>query len=533
MPIDLTDMGGQGLPPGVRGLGSGAAGNPFGSLLRGTGAGGGTPIGGEAGPRGYNALFDPNNRGILGLIGQISGNPTRAEHRRGQVGQANAKAIGMMQELLNQGMTPRAAIAKFVQTEEGMQLFMTNPNMLNEVVKYAATQEGPAPQKLMNVAPGTAVFDPNTGQEAFRNPVGNVQEFQFFAPLANLSPEELQELSRAQLDAVTGPEGQTAKERAINRMVERGQIGRDIGDALIAGSMEVRTSKDQLGRDNGIMIYDHGSGQSMFIPNSNQQRGKELSRVDKMKVTAETMADWDAELNAASPEKIAEVAGTLPKNQRADMVDAAGPGAILEGLGRLGGWLHADWSFKDIAAKRAALRNVSLLAQALRDTLGQGRSFSADAQKIDAIVSNQLGTLTSPTHATIAILGLMDVLDSVDAAAAQLEADGSLDVSVRRNATAARSSGAVLREYLGPRGAWEAKLESLEQGPMFDAWNRARQFGEDVVEGGFEFAPQPSGEAQQFDSGDALRKALEGGAVKEGDRVILNGQEFTIRRKAK
>src|SRR5688572_16465968 len=113
---------------GPRAGGGSGSGNPFGSMLSSVGAGAGAPNpqapmgGGKRPGGGFNALLTPDAPGLLGILGRLSGNPTREEWLFQKAGAASQAGLtGLAQRL--QTMSPQKAIVDFVSSPEGVEYF--------------------------------------------------------------------------------------------------------------------------------------------------------------------------------------------------------------------------------------------------------------------------------------------------------------------------------------------------------------------------------------------------------------------------
>lgn len=244
-------------------------------------------------------------------------------------GQATGEANSALGALIEGGLTPQQAIVKYLQTPEGMQAFIRNPNLADQMQKtiasvtppkedvttlspgqtalgtdpYSRTTRTmgsvPAQPQLSTASPGQKTYSTQNGQtrEVGNNPslpqinnipAGNtsqvinqdgtvasttvtspaeVQTFNALTKVAQLNPTELEEMARIQL--LPADQRKSAAERAVKRLVDGGQIDATMGQKLLAGALDIKEVHNNFGDGTGqFVITDKLGGQ--VIPSQNQ-----------------------------------------------------------------------------------------------------------------------------------------------------------------------------------------------------------------------------------------------------------------------
>lgn len=377
---------------------SAGGGNPFAGLSAafsgGGNAGGQAPAVSPA-PR-YNGLLDPTKRDVFGFIGRMTGNPTREEwwaQRQGQASQAGAAGLA---ERIKAGMPPDRAVLDFINSPEGVDFFTTVPNASEVIKSQLSTMVAEAPEP-MTVAPGNAVIQ--GGQEIYRNPTTETQDFLGLAEVANLDANEQAELARSALIAKqTGDLTQT--QQATANLVARGLMSPEMKDKWDAGLVTSIPFMDPGGGTTGQMILDmtDPNNPRLVVPRNGIQRtpiqpgspnyAPGVSDDGYDPYSSKEPGTYLSQL--ANPADVVEGAGMIPAltETAGGLADMFVPGAT--------GW------GAEAAKRRRALNQIKLDARALKDAgSDNGRYLKADIELLDSLFPNT-NTLTTETYTTAA-----------------------------------------------------------------------------------------------------------------------------------
>lgn len=480
-----------------------------------SGGGGSNPFAAIAGGTGARPpLLGPDAPGVFGLIGRLTGAPTRAEWQQQQAGGARATGISQFQQMIASGRSPQEALIEFVQTPEGMDMLAKDPDALRQLVTSAAAVTPEKPEEY-TLSPGEARFQGNK-QIAALDP-SDVQEFNAFAEISNLPPEAVEELAAAKL-AATGGDG-TQQERAWGRMVAQGLVSPETADAALAGAIEVVDIRDRLGNVTGKAFYDRRDGTMTPLGGG----GGVPARPQPGD------AEWAPGLgdDPAVPERTSSVP--------ADIVFGAGVvPRLLEAGGGVLGAVHPKFSARETALRRGYLQRIRTDAQNYRSAIGEDRSFARDAELIDDMV-NQLGSFTNPGYAFDALMQLHDFVDSRMERDIVILNDESRTSDVRQAADDRLSTLERIKTSLPAR---EALLEIEDEVANYSVFNDLasdrdnleNEFGVDLPDMPGENRPARAPAApMEFGSTEDLNEAFLAGEVTFGDTVTVNGQTFRLR----
>lgn len=218
----------------------------------------------------FSSLLDPGKKGTLtGFLGGVMGNPTQSQDQ----GNATGAALANLAQLKEQGMQPQQALLKFFQTPQGMDYFTrTGPEGLDKLTAGITSLYKPE-EKPINVAAGGALVTPQ-GKELYKNPAADKTEqtpamrnFNYFAEIAGLNPEERKKLAVAQIAPnPQKPNEPSEGQIAINALVTAGKITPEAGQAMQAGMLKVVPAKDQYGNSTGdVTVVDLANNTSTLL----------------------------------------------------------------------------------------------------------------------------------------------------------------------------------------------------------------------------------------------------------------------------
>lgn len=374
-----------GLNQSTQGLGApSAGGNPFAALLQGlggAGAGAGGVPGTPASAPKFNAFLDPSRNDLGGFLGRLTGAPTREEYWMQRQGQASQAGMAGLAERVQQGMPPQQAVLDFINSPEGMDFFTTVPNAADEIKKQLALMAGPEPQDMINVAPGGAVFDPNTGQQAFSNPTTEVQDFTGLAEVAGLSKDEMATLAQAALvKKQTGDLTQT--QEATANLVARGLITPEMKDKIDGGVLQIQPMLGADGSTEGHVIIDmtDPTNPTAILPTGGLTKKPVQPGSPNYAPGSGSDDGYDPYASVEPGTYLAEFANP------ADIVEGAGMvPALTETMGGLADIIvpgATGWG-AEAAKKRRALDQIKNDARSLKDS---GRYLKSDIALLDSIL---------------------------------------------------------------------------------------------------------------------------------------------------
>lgn len=229
----------------------------------------------------FNAMLDPEKSGTLtGFLGGIMGNPTREQ----AAGGAQGMAVQAITQMIQQGKSPQEATLAFFQTPQGQDFFANaGPDGVTRLASAIQSTQAPPPT-MTTLSPGSMAIqtDPRSGKEIgrFSNPqsfaptivkpgeqaidrngtkiaentnpdlTNEQKNFNFFVGISRLPPEEIRKLAAAQIDP-NAKNRDTAKEKAIDDMVERFGLDPRTAAALKAGTIMLKEITTEFGQGTG------------------------------------------------------------------------------------------------------------------------------------------------------------------------------------------------------------------------------------------------------------------------------------------
>lgn len=488
-------------------------------------------------PTPFNAVMDPSRPGLLGFFGRLAGNPTREEWQAQQVGMARSKGLQRLQEAIVTGAPPQQAILEFVNTPEGMDFFMKDPDPMGVIKSFMEMAQAPDPgENDVKLSSGERIVRPD-GKGGYAqiaaNPTTEVQTFNGMAELAGLNEAEIAEMARAEM--TQGQTGDpTEKEAAAERLFQAGVISETLRDQWISGMIEVRPKTDKFGNTKGFVMIDILNGTATDLDGVGVPAEPVIGDEDYAPgVSAGTTVD---EIKAAPAGKyIAEL------DDPADIVRGAGPmGILAEGAGSLLGLQFPDLAQREVQSQRNGLRAVLADAQNMRDLMSQNsHSSAAETKRIESMVNN-LGVLTSPLNAAQSLLDWHQYINQHEEQAQATLDDPNTSDEERGNAAAMLHAIARARANLPSEEALTNKIGELEKEPgmLTRGVKGAINVGKDVLarEGVLDTKPAdakdapaangPKTYASEKDAFDAFKR----GEFGYDEPVIINGKALKMPR---
>lgn len=208
----------------------------------------------------FETFLDPSRQGTLGgFLGGVVGSPTAQQ----RAGQASGQGLQQFQSLVEKTGSPQKALLEFMNTPQGQEMFMRNPDAIKQLADFKALGE----MKKFQLNPGDMLAD-EKGNVLRSNPTQQAQTFQHMASLAGLDGETLKEVAQVQLMP-----NSTEKERAAQRLKAKRPDIAEALDMLATGALVVSEEKDRFGNATGrkivINMLDRTSVTGVTDPTSN------------------------------------------------------------------------------------------------------------------------------------------------------------------------------------------------------------------------------------------------------------------------
>lgn len=516
--------------------------DPFLAALRGQAAGGGIFSGAAAAPaptgdplvaaaqgpvaapapRSYSSLFDPQASGIRGIIGGIMGNPTRGEYQQQVQGQARSAGFQKLAQAVSAGTPPQKALLDFVNSPEGQQFMVSDADPMGSVTGFLKTI-APAPKDPINLAPGGQLRDPNDPSKILaENQTGKLKDFQGMAALANLSPQEIQQLARAQL--ARGEGDPTQSEQAMSKLVSGGLIDQDTANKFLAGVISIVPVKNERGEVVGQQVFDASKNEVIDL---GQPKAQTPTGVEEPNFKPED----------AAPGAVVTTLREGGKNP-AEIVMGAGPVSMFgEKIGGFLGNFVPGFTGSTDASNRQGLQIIAADANNLLDIGAKTNRASAEGTKeIRSLLGLDkngqggiLGVTSNPRQAAQRLIGYNDWLDSREKIATEDFANKELPLEDRGNAQSELRAIQRAKANLPTRQELEAKMKELDAAPSV-ATQRLPEAEEGL--GAAESAVGIGGKETpgEYKTMDDLAKAIKNGTItpKVGDTIMVNGEPVTI-----
>lgn len=469
-----------------------------------------------------------------GWIGALlSQGPTQDEIDMENLGRGQSNAVAKIGQAIQAGVPAQRAILDFAQSPEGQQFMMSGGGFqdLMNVAKGMSPTPLPDPIKM---GAGEKLFQPDGqggGTEVYANPPTEVQKFQSFSELGNLSDEEIETLARAQLNKdILGGGDPTEGEAAMQRLIDAGKISRETADLNLAGLIKIQPVLDPSGATVGHVLIDTSTGQiTQLDPKQGGENG-ELPKPGQKNyapgITPGSEEDKTQDNKAASED------GKVS----ADIVDGAGPtGWIGERLGGVLGNAAPEWAAKDITAKRKALGAIKADGNMLAK---EGRVLAQEMKDLGTL-TDTLNFATNPIDAAQTLVSLHERYTRMEIALTEIADDPDTTGKVRGDALIDLANVKRAKANMPSIEDLKVKITQLERMKPFEQiGNTIKDTKDAAAKGGIiegDEQPDPNAQVPSFTDPAAVRKAVANGTLKPGDKIIFNGVEkyITDTRKSK
>lgn len=414
-------------------------------------------------PNPFNALFAPDRPGLFGLIGSAMGNPTRQESLLSGAGQASGAGLKAIQERIAAGMPPQKAILDVLGSPEGVDWFTTpGADPLGDITNFMKMTQPPAPQDLINMSPGSTIYDPNSREPLYTNQTEALQTFNGFAALSDLPEVDIADLAAANLRRMTGGDT-TATERAAGRLLERGVIDQDTHDLLLSGAISVEPVLDPYGSPTGrfTIVDKTGARPPQMVGADTMQNGPqpELETPGAPGAKPQPLATVPTDEKAVQAAPPGSILSTL--EDPADIIRGGGWFAGLQrGAGNVAGDILPGLVAEDQNKYKAALEKIRIDARELR----AGSRLAGDIAIIDDFV-NSVGVSDTPLKVGQQLIAWQDFLDSREERAVLTMSDKTTSKEERKAAAADLNSIRTARANIPTREALAAKMDQIRQEP--------------------------------------------------------------------
>lgn len=517
-----------GMPAGVDPWAGMRSSNPMSSMAA-------MASGGQPSSRlpGYNPMGDPQGplarAGWIGsLIASGIGGPTREEAMLQRNGTAQTQAFQTISRMVESGMPVQRAIVEFMGTPEGQDFFATG-NGMTDLANYVKGITPPAPETIITSAGQQAyqVGADGTVKQIINTPTSEVQTFNAMAELGNLSPEEIEAMSRAQMAAsLTGDVSDT--QAAMSRLVASGRITQETADLIVGGVLTTTPILNSAGETIGHGVIDKSQGGIKMLENAPVGTTPQPGQQGYVPGVSVGTRPEDAVAQQNGPH-------FQGLENPADILDSAGPaGWLIEHLGAFTGIISPELAPIETTRNRKALTNIQTDAQQLAK---DGRVL---AQELGAItsISNNLGPMTLPEVAAVNLINLHDLYDNREVALTEIANDPNTTNNVRGDAAVDLANLRRAKANLPSRESLTAKLETMKKAKPLEQLGRAFSEGKEKVGGVVDEIQQPDAEQQPadraatpnatYDDEETIRNDWKSGKLTKGMTVIFKGQPHTI-----
>jgi hypothetical protein len=197
-----------------------------------------------------------------GQVSQLGSTPTTEQQNQKIVGPSRQAASPILTQLREAGKNPQQALIEFVNTPEGKNLLINDPDGLDFAKGVLAGTVAPAPTVNNVPAGGMGIITDQNGTTTVRNPTEKAQAITEIGAIAQLPADALKKYAEASLQTST-----TQKQDAVKELVEKYSLDPQIGQKLLAGALQIMPINDQWGQPVGMSVVDITNGRNTFISN--------------------------------------------------------------------------------------------------------------------------------------------------------------------------------------------------------------------------------------------------------------------------
>ena len=496
------------------------------SLGMGMGGGRAPQSGGMGNPSGgnpFNALLDPSRSGILGLVGRITGQPTREEWLLQKQGSAQQGVMSQLQASMKGGKTAQQAVMELIGSPQGMELFTSSGDPMGDIKKAMEMIVAPVADDY-TLTPGDERRSGADNSVIASVPMGEVLTFTQKAEIAGLTDDEMQEMMQAQMTKDLSGD-MTQQEAAIIRQVKRGALSPEVGDKWLSGQLQLQPVRNAFDEPAGYNLVDMTDPTNpVYIP-LKSTAGATVRPGDPNHAPGISPGSTDEDIQKQKP------GSYINPQDPGDIILGAGWGpTLLETVGNPAGSVIPGLTPENTNRRRNAIRAILMDAQQLRGA-SEARGFSQDVKFIEALV-NKMGVFGNPLDQGQALLGWSDYLDKRAKLAAEATVNPETTAKERGDAQTDMEIIRIARANLPPVEAITKTMEEFRQSgnqfnDVYDAATGAEDAVKEKLNGG---KPNPMTNASKDDSTlpefkwdqpGEIAKAIRAGTLKVGDEVII------------
>jgi hypothetical protein len=386
----------------------------------------------------FNALFDPGNGGILGLIGKLTGAPTRAEAKQQQYARAQSIGLEAFQKRLDEGMPMNRAMVDFINSKEGQAFWASSSDPVAALHNYVLATQGKAPEPY-TLSAGQTRYGPDgkviASLPAENKPTDAQKNFEYFADRAGWTDEQKAQYANQFL-------GKQTRDRHLFPVTIQGALGPQIG---------------MFDSDTGQITPLSGDGAGTVQPSPNAQTATPAvpQTPAAAGAPAPTAAPTAAPAAAAAPAPAPVVAPavpapaptTNPSGVSGDVILGSGLVPWLKSFG--GGTLEQAMP-QMFDAKNDSNRNqLAAIATAFQNFQKSqaGKSLASDKQLADVFAAPPSIT-EGPQVVGQRLLDASQYLDRLEAAQQKIVANPHTALETRKQADGTLAEIAAVRATL-------------------------------------------------------------------------------------
>lgn len=510
---------GSALSP-VAGGGGGAGSNPFSAVLAAAagGGGGGSAVAAPAASPlpSYNGLIDPSRPGLLGLIGRMSGAPTREEAMQAKYADAQRQGLLGLQKRIDEGMPLAQAVTEFMGSPEGVSYF-TSGGTMDGLKSFMQTMQKTRDLKQV----GNAVVDftnPDAPKELYKTTpeaTGEQRDFEYFAKKAGWSDEQ-----------IASAAGDLLKKKTSRNLIPTTIMGPYGPQPAIMDPDTMAVTP--------ITVTGQAPGGTPAAtqPGAGGPAQPQGSVVPSISNPAPV----------GSPEAQKATSADDEGRPSGDIIFGTGPYSVIQSTaGAYLGPLSPDFVNTENDSRQNAVSQIQFAAQQLRGSGTGSRAVSSDVKRLDQIVKG-VSSFTDPLQLGQSYLDFWDYLDRQEATAKKRVSEPDLDTGTRKDWSDRLAEVRSVREMLPSRESIKASMDAYKKAPSQvqqaikngpaaakTALDKAETASKDAENAaGFPQQPAPDIAAKTFTTEAEVQKALTAGTIKYGDTIMFNGQPMRV-----
>lgn len=485
------------------------------------------PASGQGGSNPFSsALFASDSGGLPGLIGMLTGAPTRQEMAQNKASEGQRQGFVGLQKRIASGMSPQAAVVDFMQSPEGQQFFTSSQDPIGALKGYLQTTQT-APDKFSLASPGQTVFNETQGTLGQHLPGAEASNVQDLATMADYTPAQTRQVADAMLQQKgAGPNG-TEAERGFKTLVDQKLISPEMAAKMTSGVVSIKPTNDSLtGLPNGYIMVD----MSDFLTTQNPAD-----------IHTTILGANNGGANGDGGQDLAQ--NTAPEVP-GDIIFASGLGKAGAALGGVGGSLDADLSAPVLNKSRNQLATIFSDVTNLN---GVSKQLASEVKFFTDMVDAS-GLTSNPGDQYQALTNLHEIVDRRMAAAGvtlhdpqapkEIRNDSAKELyllrKLKRDMPSQEALDSSYAKYQGGEGTIPDMIRqgAGKVGKVVDSIGNALTAGKEAI-GVAEKAVTPK--VPEFASEALAAKAANSGSLKPDANgkitVIINGVQRTFSQK--